>query len=95
MCVFNISVLTIHIHINQKVSKFYIYIIVCLYTKQIELKNLFKTAEPNWSNLSLVLPIYHTAATGFLFLSSLFSKQGHTNKEVSSLVDSHAYNPLV
>ena len=26
-CVFNISVLTIHIHIIQKVSKFYIYII--------------------------------------------------------------------
>ena len=46
------------------------------------------------SFISFVLPIYHEAATGFLFLSLLFPNQGHTNKQLSSLVDSHAYNPL-
>ena len=39
--------------------------------------------------ISFVLPSYHKEATGFLFLSSLFSNQGHTNKELSSLADSH------
>ena len=47
------------------------------------------------SFISFVLPIYHKAARGFLFLSSPFSNQGHTNKQLSSLVDIHACNPLV
>ena len=40
------------------------------------------------SFISFVLPIYHKAATGFLFLFPL-SNQGHTNKQLSSLADSH------
>ena len=40
------------------------------------------------SFISFVLPIYHKAATGFLFFSFL-SNQGHTNKQLSSLADSH------
>ena len=47
------------------------------------------------SFISFVLPIYHKAATGFLFLSSFFYNQDHRNKQVSAVVDSHAYNPLV
>ena len=40
------------------------------------------------SFISFVLPIYHKAATGFLFLFFL-SNQGYTNKQLSSLADSH------
>ena len=40
-------------------------------------------------------PYLPRGSIGFLFLSSIFSKQDHTNKQLSSLVDSHAYNPLV
>ena len=32
------------------------------------------------SFISFVFPIYHKAGTGFLFLSSPFSNQGHTNR---------------
>ena len=38
------------------------------------------------SFISFVLPIYHKAATGFLFLSSLFSNQDHTNKQLQSCI---------
>ena len=80
----------------------YIYILYIIFLSnsllidKLNLKIPFKMLiQIGLIHLAFVLPIYHKAATGFLFLSSLFSSQGHTNKQVSSLVDSHVYNPLV
>ena len=44
------------------------------------------------SFISFVFPIYHK---DFYFCLPFFLTRGHTNKQVSSLTDSHAYNPLV
>ena len=82
---------------NIYMTPTYIYIYIYTYTliDKLNLKISFKMLSEIGLIISFVLPIYHNAATGFLFLSSLSSNQGHTNKQVSSLVDSLAYNPLV
>ena len=63
--------------------------------RQIEFKNFSENAEPNWSHSPLLFSLFATRQLQDLLFSFFFSNQRHPNKQLSSLVDSHANNLMV